>query len=225
MVYLCVKYVESTCFACRIIQREAPRCSFFCDGHMPQPLTVGRVTDTDSHALFLCSNANEGRPAAIKDINMDFTLRTNLSHGRLGGNDLTFFYYDIGDYVLQGWPFCADWDSVVTEFEDQLDIQACQSSEIPQEMVQNQIRFTVCNKEDCDNGSKSAAFFRHLRNAFAHYNIICAGENYIITDGEAYTNMRGLVNVELLKNFCYRFFGIRDNIVSSDENHVQKLNL
>lgn len=35
---------------CHIIRREAPRCSFYCDGHMPEPRFVGRVTDTDSHA-------------------------------------------------------------------------------------------------------------------------------------------------------------------------------
>ncbi len=67
MVYLCVKYVEITYSVRRIIQREAPRCSFYSEGHMPQPQEAGRVTDTDSHALFLCSNANEGRPAAKRE--------------------------------------------------------------------------------------------------------------------------------------------------------------
>ncbi len=36
-----------------IIQREALRCSFYSDGQMPEPRFVERVTDTDSHALFL----------------------------------------------------------------------------------------------------------------------------------------------------------------------------
>jgi len=35
-----------------IIRREAPRCSFYCDGHLPEPQEAGRVTDTDSHAFF-----------------------------------------------------------------------------------------------------------------------------------------------------------------------------
>ncbi len=37
----------------RIILRETPRCSFYLDGHMPEPRNVGRVTDTDSHAFFI----------------------------------------------------------------------------------------------------------------------------------------------------------------------------
>ncbi len=52
MVYLCTKYVETTYSVRRIIRREAPRCSFQLEGQMPQPRFVGRVTDTDSHALF-----------------------------------------------------------------------------------------------------------------------------------------------------------------------------
>lgn len=47
---------------CHIIRREAPRCSFYCDGHMPEPRFVGRVTDTDSHAFFCnlldCESSN-----------------------------------------------------------------------------------------------------------------------------------------------------------------------
>ena len=50
--------------AVHIIQREAPRCSFYCDGHMPQPQEAGRVIDTDSHALFISNNANEVSLAA-----------------------------------------------------------------------------------------------------------------------------------------------------------------
>ena len=46
--------------AVHIIQREAPRCSFYCDGHMPQPQEAGRVTDTDSHAFFCIYRPIEG---------------------------------------------------------------------------------------------------------------------------------------------------------------------
>lgn len=145
---------------------------------------------------------------------MDFTLRQPRypAKGILGGDDLRFFYYDIGLDNLQNMPHFYEWDSVVVEFKDKLDIDTCKSSEIPKELVQNQIRFTVSLKKNSDNGSKSAAFFRHLRNAFAHYNIVCAGENYIIKDGENSPTMYGLVNAELLKNFCFRFFEIRDNL-------------
>lgn len=60
--------------------------------------------------------------------------------------------------------------------------------------------------------------FSHLRNAFAHYNIVREGENFILTDGEKTYSMCGFVNAELLKNFCFRFFDIREEITRNYEN-------
>ena len=40
-------------FLTYIIQREAPRCSFYSDGHMPEPRSVERATDTDPRAFFV----------------------------------------------------------------------------------------------------------------------------------------------------------------------------
>lgn len=106
----------------------------------------------------------------------------------------------------------------MAEFDDVLDIDTCTASEIPSSYTSNKIRFTVSNNINSDNGSKSAAFFRHLRNAFAHYSVVREGDNYVLSDGKKKTTMRGLVSVELLKQFCFRFFDIREKIISDHDN-------
>lgn len=149
---------------------------------------------------------------------MDFSLPKHSTTGILSGDDLTFFYYDIGMDNLQGWPDVYDWDTVVEEFKGKLDIDACTQAQIDDDFVQNKIRFTVSNQKNSDNGSKSAAFFRHLRNAFAHYGVVREGDNYVLTDGIKSITMRGLVDAELFKNLCYKFFEIREKIINDSED-------
>lgn len=149
---------------------------------------------------------------------MDFKLQENYKNGILNGDDLAFFYYDIGLDNLQGIPAVYDWDSIVEEFKGIFDISVCNANQIEADLVQNKIQFTVSNRKDSDNGSKSAAFFRHLRNAFAHYQIIRNGDNYILFDGAKKCTMIGLVNAEILKRFCMRFFDSREKILNNMEN-------
>lgn len=47
---------------------------------------------------------------------MDFKIPNHHETGVLNGEDLTFFYYDIGLDNLQGWPKVYDWDAIVEEF-------------------------------------------------------------------------------------------------------------
>lgn len=151
---------------------------------------------------------------------MNFHFPDHYDTGFLGGDDLKFFYYDIGLDNLQGWPIVYDWDSVVKEFKDELDIDTCSSNNIDAGFVQNKIRFTVSKNKNVDNNSQAVAFFRHLRNAFAHYHVVREGQNYVITDGKKETTMRGLVNADLLKRFCFRFFDNREGII----NNMDKAN-
>lgn len=149
---------------------------------------------------------------------MYFSFPKHVTTGILNHDDLIFFYYDIGLDNFQDWPKAYDWDIVVEEFKNELDIESCTSAQIDTDFVQNKIRFTVSNQKNSDNGSKSAAFFRHLRNAFAHYSVVREGENYILSDGVKNTTLHGLVNVELLKKFCFRFFDIREKITKEFED-------
>lgn len=96
---------------------------------------------------------------------MDFKIPDHYETGVLNGDDLIFFYYDIGLDNLQGWPLSYDWGTIVNEFKDLADIASCDKTDIPKQLVDNQIRFTVSQEKDSDNGSESCAFFRHLRNA------------------------------------------------------------
>lgn len=175
------------------------------------------VTDTDSYAFFKPIKRQRGDDrGTIKGI-MDFSFPKHYTTGTLNSEDLSFFYYDIGMDNLQGWPKTYDWATVVEEFKKELDIESCTSAQISAEFVQNKIRFTVSNQKNSDNGSKAAAFFRHLRNAFAHYHIVREGENFVFLDGGKNITMRGFVNVELLKNFCFRCFDMREKIITDLE--------
>lgn len=150
---------------------------------------------------------------------MDFTYPKHFTTGVLDGDDLRFFYNDIGLDNLQDFPIIYDWDSVVAEFEGQLDIDVCTSAEINEEPVQNKIRFTLSIEKD--NGSKPAAFFRHLRNAFAHYKVVREGDNYILTDKDKGLTMSGMVNAELLKKFCFRLFDTRERLINDETTENQ----
>ena len=154
---------------------------------------------------------------------MDFTLSKHPTTGVLSGDDLVFFYYDIGLDHLQGWPATYDWNAIVNEFKGLVDIDTCTEDQIPEHFEYNTIKFCVSNNIDIDNGSKSAAFFRHLRNAFAHYSIVREGANYRIIDGQKKITMRGLVNADVMKNFCFRFFDIREKIIKEDEDLKQTM--
>lgn len=150
---------------------------------------------------------------------MDFKIPNHYENGVLNGDDLIFFYYDIGLDNLQGWPLAYDWDIVIEEFKGQIDVASCDKADIPDDLQDNQIRFTVSADKSSDNDSKSSAFFRHLRNAFSHYKVSRQGDWFYLTDHSGKEkSMHGKINVELLKKFCFRFFDIREKIMNDMEN-------
>ena len=147
---------------------------------------------------------------------MDFSIPEHFTSGVLNGDDLIFFYYDICLNNLQDLPEEYDWDSMVEEFKGLLDNDTCNPGQVDENFVLNRIRFTVSNQKNSDNGSKPAAFFRHLRNAFAHYHVVREGENYVIVDKtEKHITMQGLINAELLKAFCFRCFELREQLMKT----------
>lgn len=163
-----------------------------------------------------------GRPRLIKI--MKFSFPKHYTTGLLGGDDLTFFYYDIGLDNFQGWPDIYDWDAITDEFKEVLDIDTCLPNEIDADFERNKIRFTVSSDEASRSASKSAAFFRHLRNAFSHYNIVREGDDFVLTDNNKKNmTMRGLVNADLLKKFCFRFFDEREAIINANEQSENTL--
>lgn len=144
---------------------------------------------------------------------MNFAIKEFETTGYLSGDDLIFFYYDIGLDNLQGFPSLYDWDKNIAEFENVLDIKPCELKDMPDKVDKNCIRFTVSENPQCDNNNIAMAFFRHLRNAFSHYSIT---ENksffHIIDNNGTNCTMLGIVQRDLLKQFCFRFFDQREDI-------------
>lgn len=115
-----------------------------------------------------------------------------------------------------------DWDNIVKEFEGKVDISDCQANDIPENVGINTIRFDIRNSsKEC----KAGAFIRHLRNAFAHYRIVREGNNYVLTDqnSRGTLTMRGVINADLLKDFCLRIFSQRDKIIDEYNNAINSI--
>ena len=51
-IFKSVETSKDVSIFCVIIQREAPRCSFYLDGHMPEPRTIERATDNRLSRFF-----------------------------------------------------------------------------------------------------------------------------------------------------------------------------
>lgn len=158
-------------------------------------------------------------------LDMNFFIPEHFTTGVLNGDDLRFFYYDVGLENFQGWPEIYEWNAVIEEFRGSLDIGSCVPDQMPLDYIQNHIRFTLLGQKESRMESEATAFFRHLRNAFAHYRIVRDGDNYILTDEAKHTTtMLGMVNAELLKSFCFRLFEIRDKTVSEyEKTHNQDI--
>lgn len=147
---------------------------------------------------------------------MDFSLNTNTvaPYEHLTGEDLNLFYYDIcTDVALQN-PMMYDWNETMKDFSNEIDIAFCSKDDMPDVVIENQIRLTKCT---LDKGSNAMAFFRHLRNAFAHFEVRCKGEWVIIKDWnpkdktQKYTFI-GKIKTKTLRSICFRFFDQREKI-------------
>ena len=101
---------------CYIIRREAPRCSFYSDGHMPEPQEAGRVTDTDSHALFLfmldceSSNALKSQSTQMKKLLLLFVLVLSVAASSVAQNaNRSGVFVEAGTGILVGTPPISDF--------------------------------------------------------------------------------------------------------------------
>lgn len=152
---------------------------------------------------------------------MKFNLDENsfFIHGSLTGEDLLFFYNSVGMEVLQDYPLIYDWSKAVEEFQNRIKFIAIKGNpKISGELIENTISFHINNSPKSDKGLSAPAFFRHLRNAFAHYRIIRNGEWYIITDinTKGKITMKGKVKTKDLFDFCFRLYELKENFI---DNH------
>lgn len=123
--------------------------------------------------------------------------------------------------VLHNYPLIYDWEKVAEEFRNRINfIQIKGNSNISGDFVENTISFHINNFQKSDKGLASPAFFRHLRNAFAHYRIIRDREWYFITDINTKGNvtMKGKVKAKDLFDFCYRLYELKENFIDNQNN-------
>ncbi len=156
---------------------------------------------------------------AEKVLNFD-CLEDNYE-GLLSPDDVYLFYYDIGIDSETGNSFIYVWDDKIEQFakDNNLVIIDCDAASIPTTFSENKIYFTVGDK---DNGNKAVAFFRHLRDAFAHYHIGTSGDYYCMKDfrrPEKTVTMIGKIHHSLLKGLLEVFFEQK----AKEEDRMYKL--
>ena len=149
------------------------------------------------------------------DNNMfDFSSLADIYDTLLNQDDLRLFYYDISRDCYTGFSALYSWNK---DIEDYLDshgvvIDGDDGREIPTSFAENEIYFSM---KECDKGNKAAAFYRHLRNSFAHYRIGRSGDYFcmkdFLQDGQTLT-MIGKINVNLFKGLISIFFSQKAKI-------------
>jgi hypothetical protein len=143
---------------------------------------------------------------------LDFTFRDDCMDGILDPDQLNFFYYDIARDCRNSIQVVYEWNEDVKSFLEEKGINVEFVKSVNPERVKNSIKLTK------SNDSKPEAFFRHLRNAFAHFHIVKWGEYVEFRDwckngDEKKCTMVGYVKYEDLRELCFIFFRQRDDKV------------
>ena len=125
----------------------------------------------------------------------------------LSTDEVHFFYYDVMRDTENNIQAIYSWNDKVEKFlaEKHIKIEVLEKDTLPLDSSKNELYFSVSKNE-----SIPLAFFRHLRNAFAHHRIKHYNDYLCIEDvqGESYT-MKGLIKYQDLKGLCFLFFDQR----------------
>lgn len=154
---------------------------------------------------------------------MDYTI-PKYEKSILSADEVHFFYYDIMRNLESGIQFIYDWNNDIQNYLDSKGIiaEVRKTNDFPETIEKNKLYFAV--KEE-DKNNKAAAFFNHLRNAFAHFRIVPEGEYINITDGfwkgkdenkRFKRTMTGLIKYEDLKELCFLFFEQGDKFIEEN---------
>lgn len=144
----------------------------------------------------------------------------------LSAEEVHFFYYDIMRNQEDGIQCVYDWNNDIQDYLDSKGIvmEVREINDFPEIMEKNRLYFTV---DKSDKNNKAVAFFRHLRNSFAHFRIVREDEYLNITDGSwkgeegnkhFERTMIGQIKYEDLKELCFLFFKQRDKFIA--ENNI-----
>lgn len=140
----------------------------------------------------------------MKNIDYMFNIP---SKGILSPDEEHFFYYDVMRDTGNNTQSIYEWNSEIEEFLNGkgIKVEVMEKGAIPQNVEKNVMFFSICQDE-----SKPIAFFRHLRNAFAHHRIVHCCEYLNIEDVQGNNlAMKGFIKFQDLKQLCYLFFDQR----------------
>lgn len=149
-----------------------------------------------------------------KDLEFNFLWNEPNSIGQLNPKDLHFFYYDVAAESLTNSPVLYEWNEKIEDFlsSNNMVIGDCEESLLQSKFFEcNKMFFKIGNDE-----TKPEAFFRHLRNAFAHFNVNHDGDFYYIKDykpNSTTVTMIGKLKAQDLQQLCFLFFDQRENII------------
>ncbi len=154
---------------------------------------------------------------------MNYTM-SKCKKSILSAEEVHFFYYDIMRNQENSIQCVYDWNNDIQNYLDSkgIVVEVRDINVFPEFIEKNRIYFAV-DKNDKNN--KAVAFFRHLRNAFAHFRIVREGEYLYITDGswkgkekDKYLEktMIGLIKYEDLKELCFLFFKQGDKFIEEN---------
>lgn len=135
--------------------------------------------------------------------NFDYTFNIP-NKGILSPDEVHFFYYDVMRDTINNVQAIYEWNGEIEKFLEGkgVKVEVVEKGTISQIIEKDVMFFSTAQDE-----SKPKAFFRHLRNAFAHHQIVHCGEYLQCEDiqGNDFT-MKGLVKFQDLKELCFLFF-------------------
>ena len=147
---------------------------------------------------------------------MDFDYTFSIpQRGMLSPNEVHFFYYDVMRDMGDKTQVIYEWKGEIEKFlnKKRIQVEVMEKGTITQNVDKNVVLFSTYQNE-----SKPIAFFRHLRNAFAHHRITHWGEFLHIEDVQGNDiTMKGLIKYQDLKELCCLFFNQRASF-ESDNN-------
>lgn len=144
-------------------------------------------------------------------------LRFSALEDNYGGvlplKEVHYFYYDICFDCEMGYSLNYEWNKDVETFLDKngIIIKVELEKDIPTSFEKNKLFFSLAEK---DKKNKAAAFFRHLRNSFSHYEIGYNNGLYNMKDFRydqkekaLKCTMIGCIEKTLLEQLISMFFG------------------
>ena len=143
---------------------------------------------------------------------LKFSVLEDNYGGLLSLEDVHFFYYDVCFDHEMGYSLSYKWDKDIESFlkDNGILIEVVPVEQIPSSFEKNKMYLTM---SEIDRENKAAAFYRHLRNSFSHYEIGRSDDFFNMKDlifdtkgKTTKTTMIGKIEIRLFKELFTYFF-------------------